>query len=556
MTLKRKNIINSIFVVFLVLALCSSAFAYPVTMNIGSNVNGFKTNVFLCSDKSCQSLVPQLWPITVTSSANSYTVSSGQSDPREYTLLELNYAAGYAPWILARTFDNTTGSGGSGIFNLDINFAKRNQCTSRLFDAKLLGSSVEEGGVLSTNATAKSPVNWPSAFQPNGVALPDSVKDAYSPEVSIIAVTPTKNISLGSTKILINSIKTFNTSGIVTLPNGTYPVKLGSKPTDSMCDQTAYTWVGENQFNLTVTDASPKVSITSPTAVNVGVPANFTANIFSPVDAITSVAWSFSDGATATGNATNHRFASAGTFTVTVTVMDSDGSKTTAVAAVDVTDRADISVESLSISKANTTIFIGDNVTVTANVSNNGPINQSVKLNVKDNGVVVSSKAVALSAGSSQVVDLEWLPVSDGTRFVTLEAEPLKGEANVANNHKSVSVVVASVKKNIQLEFVNANSPPATATKSTTVDVWVRVTSSSQQTLKDLKVTLDPTTLAVNTNQDGNNQTTKTYPAFTTGSRTFFWKLNAGSANSANDIKVSVGTGADKVTITRNVAVS
>jgi PKD repeat protein len=82
--------------------------------------------------------------------------------------------------------------------------------------------------------------------------------------------------------------------------------------------------------------------ITSSTSVTTGTPVAFsgTSSTAPGGSTITSYAWSFGDGATATGATASHAFAVSGSYLVTLTVTDSAGHQGTATQTVTVTDAA------------------------------------------------------------------------------------------------------------------------------------------------------------------------------------------------------------------------
>jgi hypothetical protein len=101
------------------------------------------------------------------------------------------------------------------------------------------------------------------------------------------------------------------------------------------------TWVTSTSPTRTavaVNDVSPpSVSVATPAPVEVGHQVTLTAtaaDTWSPV----SLSWDLGDGATASGAAVNHSYASAGTKTATVTATDSVGNSATASVAVVVTN--------------------------------------------------------------------------------------------------------------------------------------------------------------------------------------------------------------------------
>jgi len=79
---------------------------------------------------------------------------------------------------------------------------------------------------------------------------------------------------------------------------------------------------------VTVNDVAPTVTFTDPPAV-AGSPVNFTASATDVSPAVQAAgftyAWTFGDGSTGTGSTTSHTYASAGTYTVTVSATDEYG---------------------------------------------------------------------------------------------------------------------------------------------------------------------------------------------------------------------------------------
>src|SRR5262249_27025520 len=73
-----------------------------------------------------------------------------------------------------------------------------------------------------------------------------------------------------------------------------------------------------------------------------------------PGPAVVSYAWSFGDGATATGQSVSHRFVKAGRYTVTLTVTDALGGTTTAT--------TQIEAQALRLAFARPTVVFGSAV--------------------------------------------------------------------------------------------------------------------------------------------------------------------------------------------------
>ena len=112
---------------------------------------------------------------------------------------------------------------------------------------------------------------------------------------------------------------------------GTYPVTLTVTDDDGA--------TGTNTQQVTVTDPPPNVA---PTASFAGRSAGLTVTVdgaasTDPDGTVTSYAWDFGDGATATGATASHTYDAAGTYTVTLTVTDDDGATGTTSGQAEVT---------------------------------------------------------------------------------------------------------------------------------------------------------------------------------------------------------------------------
>ena len=109
-----------------------------------------------------------------------------------------------------------------------------------------------------------------------------------------------------------------------------------------------------------------------------------------PYDPVTSYAWNFGDGATATGLDASHAYAKPGTFTVALTVTDADGLTSTSQSSVTVTSGSPTSIVSATAS--------GDKVTLTL------ACNSDALPGACDGPVIVTSH-VTTQAGKAIAVD-------------------------------------------------------------------------------------------------------------------------------------------------------
>lgn len=128
----------------------------------------------------------------------------------------------------------------------------------------------------------------------------------------------------------------------------------------------------------------------------------FDGSLSSDADgSIVRYAWTFGDGATATGVTPTHRFSAPGTYRVTVTVTDNDGASATAAGLLEVTGNA--SAPNLSLNSAT----IG------------GAVNDASAT------ITVNGSPVAVSGGAFQFS----VPLSDGTFVREIRATNAGGDA-------------------------------------------------------------------------------------------------------------------------------
>jgi PKD repeat protein len=112
----------------------------------------------------------------------------------------------------------------------------------------------------------------------------------------------------------------------------------------------------------------PFAALTGPTVLNEGDSATFSASgSLDPNGTLVSYAWTFGDGATATGVSPSHAFAQDGVYSVTVTVTDNDGLTSTAAQSVTVAN-----VPPVVSPIANASLDAGDAHTVTGTFTDPG----------------------------------------------------------------------------------------------------------------------------------------------------------------------------------------
>ncbi len=339
---------------------------------------------------------------------------------------------------------------------------------------------------------------------------------------------------------------------------GTYEVKL--KITDNDNDP------AEKTLQIIVTDTKPNPSFTSPISVAKGQVVTFT-DTSTAHDGIKSRSWNFGDGTSETTDKVqfNHTYQQAGVFLVTLKVKDNDDDQETGpvTSQITVTDpqppvptTREISVSPITYDKSSSTVYLFDQVTVKANVSNNGSATESVTLKLKEGLLDVSTQTISLNSGETKEVSFAWTPSTTGSRTLTIESVGLQGEANTVNNVQTQNIKVVSVRENLELTFADPSRfPSPTHTKNSDFYIWVNIKNKGLEDLKDVKLVLDvPLTVVDSKDHVLSNQ--KTFALIPSGKpETYLWKVSAGSIPSSVVPKVYIGSGTDKVEITRTVGI-
>jgi uncharacterized repeat protein (TIGR01451 family) len=127
-------------------------------------------------------------------------------------------------------------------------------------------------------------------------------------------------------------------------------------------------------FNLPPPNQPPTVAIAAnPTSGTAPLAVNFTATASDPDGTIASYAWDFGDNTSATIQNPSHTYASAETYTATLTVTDNSGATASATATITVNAPA-VLTPSITLAKSadKTTATTGDTITYTIQYENTG----------------------------------------------------------------------------------------------------------------------------------------------------------------------------------------
>ena len=198
---------------------------------------------------------------------------------------------------------------------------------------------------------------------------------------------------------------------------------------------------------------------------------------------------------------------------------------------------------------------------MTASISNIGSFDENnFTVRFRTNGDILETRTESLTVNQTKQISFNWVPNVTGFLSPKVEILPVSGEVETADNQQTIFNVKAfSVVNSVILQFVSNTTFPKPDTAGTepagsTFFAWAKLISNVTENLKDLSMTVGTDSLTVNTNQDGNTNTAKTYPIFN-GTRTFWWELNSGPAATKN-ITFTVGNPGDQLVINRTVTVA
>jgi PKD repeat protein len=186
----------------------------------------------------------------------------------------------------------------------------------------------------------------------------------------------------------------------------------------------------------------PRASFTySPLKANIDQPITFDAtdsNDTNPDGYIVSYFWDFGDGTTTheTLPTVDHAYSEGGIKRVTLTVTDNDGWNNSLTKEVKVRFAHDVMV--VSISESHSTVSVGDTVTITVKVGNEGsnPESFSVTAYYDSTSTGLAQSVTNLAVDQNRTLTFQWntADVAEGTYRIKAVAETLSGETNTDNN--------------------------------------------------------------------------------------------------------------------------
>ena len=147
--------------------------------------------------------------------------------------------------------------------------------------------------------------------------------------------------------------------------------------------------------------------------------------------------WNFGDGTTGTGEIIDHTYTTAGTFTVTLTVIDNDGLNDTATDDIIVSAAPihDVAVTNVTVSP--TEAEIGKPVSISVVVTNEGELNETFEVTVYYGNTEIKTESINnLAPGDSKTLNITWetTGIDPNTYTIKAVAETVPNETQTDNN--------------------------------------------------------------------------------------------------------------------------
>jgi len=225
---------------------------------------------------------------------------------------------------------------------------------------------------------------------------------------------------------------------------GSYSIRLLVTDNDGVTDTQVQTLIVASTPNQ-----PPNAAFTvSPSSGQPGTWFTFNATGSNDPDgSITSYIWNFGDGGTGSGITAYNTYASPGTYTVQLTVTDNDGASDYITQYVSVQTVAEPDLVIQSISYAPVGPAIGQNVTFSITVANQGNATAGFfRIRLEGASSSTQTYITQLATGASQVVNLA-LPLTANSETFTATADDLDqiNESIETNNANSVLVAAATI---------------------------------------------------------------------------------------------------------------
>lgn len=216
-------------------------------------------------------------------------------------------------------------------------------------------------------------------------------------------------------------------------------------------DNEGYT--NSTEVAITVIDYPTAKFTHSPTAPLVGQNVTFDATTSQPNGgSITTYEWDFGDDQTSTGSITTHAYSTTGTFTVNLTITDSEELTNSTTVTVTVT------IHNIAISNVATSSDIvrkGETITIEITASNKGNFTETFTVTAYFNTTAIETKSVAdLSPGSPQLVTILWdtADVLPSTYTLKAQASIVTKETETEDNSQTYgSVIIQRISSSLSI---------------------------------------------------------------------------------------------------------